>query len=496
MPVPACRPNRQSAIRCIAILVACLAVLAAFQPGAAAAWPRPTGPATWPVAEGGSFRYHVQPPTGGTASPSAEAFRTEFGPVFDSAEHLASTILATAKIGPVDVYAYSNLSLFQSAVKARTVGLTPHAAVVVDTQSSEVMVDLTTLLTLSATQVEDAVRNAVTQMVVQHAASGAAPSALAAGVALYVELPTPEYLARLASTVQEATQRNRLLTWFDLNRPIASSDHELALGESYAMVSFLITRYDIPALRTLLADLPKAASWQDAYRTAFAADAASIEQQWRADLPRWTTSGWRDNLIASFDLGPARALLGQGQYVAAKALLDPSLNLYRQLNDPESLTEAQTLMSQADTGIQAEALMTEIETALRGYDYARATNLLDQADIQYKSLPTEQVPQSLLTTYRQLASDGLTASAQLAEADRLAGSWGSYPEARSAAQSAGATFARLGDEQNRQSAQNVLDRLDNRQRRLVVMMLGLGLITLAWLVLWLHARGPSNVKWA
>jgi hypothetical protein len=381
-------------------------------------------------------------------------------------------------------------------ITSRPIGLTPHPVVVVDAASADVLVDLTTLLTLSTTQVEDAVRNAVTQVAVQHAAGGAAPPALAAGIGLYVELPTPEYLARLASTVQEAAQRNRLLAWFDLNRPIASSDHELALGESYAMVAFLINRYDIPALRTLLTGLPKAASWQDAYRTAFAADAASIEQQWRDDLPRWTTSGWRDNLIASFDLGPAKALLGQGQYVAAKALLDPSLNLYRQLNDPASLAEAQALMAQADTGIQAEALMTEIETALREFDYVRAANLLDQADIQYKALPAEQVPQSLLATYRQLATDGMNATAQLAEADRLAGSWGSYPEARSAAQSAGATFARLGDEKNRQSAQVVLDRLDNRQRRLVVMMFGLGLITLAWLVLWLRARGPSNVKWA
>jgi hypothetical protein len=471
-------------------------MLGALLPGTAAAFPRSLGPTSWPAAEGGSFRYHVQPAMSGATAPSAEAFRTEFGPVFDTAERLATTILATSKVGPVDVYAYSNLSLFQAMTKSRPIGLTPHAAVVVDTASSDVLVDLTTLLTLSTTQVEDAVRNAVTQVAVQHAAGGAAPPAVAAGIGLYVELPTPEYLARLASTVQDAAQQNRLLAWFDLNRPIASSDHELALGESYAMVAFLINRYDIPALRTLLAGLPKAATWQDAYRTAFAADAASIEQQWRADLPRWTTSGWRDNLMASFDLGPAKALLGQGQYVAAKALLDPSLNLYRQLNDPTSLAETQALMAQADTGIQAEALMTEIETALREYDYVRAANLLDQADIQYKALPADQVPQSLLMTYRQLATDGLNATAQLAEADRLAGSWGSYPEARSAAQSAGATFARLGDEKNRQSAQLVLDRLDNRQRRLVVMMLGLGLITLAWLVLWLRARGPSNVKWA
>jgi hypothetical protein len=77
----------------------------------------------------------------------------------------------------------------------------------------------------------------------------------------------------------------------------------------------------------------------------------------------------------------------------------------------------------------------------------------------------------------------------------MADSWGSYPEARAAAKDAGNTFARLGDEPNRAASDSVLNRLDNRQRRLVVLMGCLGLLTLAWLGLWLRARGPAEVKW-
>jgi urease accessory protein UreF len=286
-----------------------------------------------------------------------------------------------------------------------------------------------------------------------------------------------------------------LLNWFDINRPVADADRELAIAESYAAIAYLIERYDLPAVRAFFEAIPTAPSWQEAARSAFQADAATIEQQWRADLPRWTVSGWRDNLIAAFDLSPARSLLTQGQYVAAKALLDPSLNLYRQLDDPVALQDVQALMTQADTGIQAEALMTEVEAALKAYDYARASNLLDQAEIQYRSLPVDQVPEPLLATFRQLATDGLTAQGQLKEADRMADSWGSYPEARAAARDAGNTFARLGDEPNRSAAESVLNRLDNRQRRLVVLMGCLGVLALAWLGLWLRARGPAEVKW-
>ena len=316
-----------------------------------------------------------------------------------------------------------------------------------------------------------------------------------AGIGLYVELPTSEYLARLAANVLSAQKQETLLTWFDLNQAQPAADAELTLDESYAAIAFLISRYDIPALRAFLTNLATSATWQDALRTAFQTDAAEVEQLWRADLQRWTASGWRDNLMASFDLEPARNLLAQGQYVAAKALLDPSLNLYRQLSDPQSLRKAQGLMNQADTGIQAEALMTEIQTALQAHDYSRASNLLDQAEIQYKALPDDQVPHALLTTYRQMATDGLTALAKLKDADRLAGSWGSYPEARAAARDAGATFARLGDDENRKSADSVLHRLDTRQRRLVVLMGILGVIALAWLGLWLRARGPAELQW-
>jgi hypothetical protein len=495
MLVPAQQLKRRTAARLIAIVVVGIAIFGTLSPSIQASWPERIGPAAWPTVRSGSYQYHVQPPVDATELPSAEAFQTEFGPLFDSAGTLAASILAVPAPETIDVYAYANPALFQAATTSRPVALSRHMAVAADLESGSILINAPELLALSTTQVEDAIRNAVTQLAVQRAAAGVALSGFATGIALYVELPPSEYLAKLASTVQTAAQQDTLLTWFDLNRPVAATDRELALAESYAIVSFLIDRYDIPTLRAFLAELPKAESWQAAMRTVYAVDAATIEQQWRDDLPRWTTSGWRDNLIAAFDLEPARALLAQGQYVAAKAVLDPSLNLYRQLNDPEALADAQALMSEADTGIQAEALMIEVESALQAHDYSRASNLLDQAEIQYASLPSDQTPNSLLSTYRQLATDGLTASTQLARAAKLADSWGKYPEARAAARDAGATFARLGDDANRTSAEQVLDRLDSRQRRLVVLVGCLGVMTLLWLALWVRARGPGDVKW-
>ena len=44
-------------------------------------------------------------------------------------------------------------------------------------------------------------------------------------------------------------------------------------------------------------------------------------------------------------------------------------------------------------------------------------------------------------------------------------------------------------------AESVLSSLDTRQRRLVLMLGALAVLTLAWLALWLWARGHSELRW-
>jgi hypothetical protein len=261
------------------------------------------------------------------------------------------------------------------------------------------------------------------------------------------------------------------------------------------VIAFLIDRFDLPPLQRFLVELQTAESWRDALRAAYGRDPNALERQWREDLPRWTTSGWRENIVAAFDLEPARQLLAQANYLAAKATLEPSQSLYRQLNDPETLAEVDALVKQADTGIQAESLMMQAEQALQLHTYERALSLVMQARSQYEALPSEQRPEELLATYERLATDGMTAEQNLVRAEQLSGSWGDYPEARSAARDAGTTFAQLGDSENYAQAARVLDDLDGRQRRLVLAMGALAVLTLAWLALWLWARGPSELAW-
>jgi hypothetical protein len=67
--------------------------------------------------------------------------------------------------------------------------------------------------------------------------------------------------------------------------------------------------------------------------------------------------------------------------------------------------------------------------------------------------------------------------------------------ARGAALAAGAGYARLGNEDGLAQTRDVLQALDSRQRRLVLLFGGLALLTGAWLALWLWARGGRQLDW-
>jgi hypothetical protein len=270
---------------------------------------------------------------------------------------------------------------------------------------------------------------------------------------------------------------------------------DLAIAEQYAVTAFLIDHYGISAYRSFLNASTTATDWRTALQAGYGLPANEIERAWRDDLSRWTNSGWKTNVLAGFDLDPARTLLERGNYAAAKAILERSQRLFSEIGDEVSLQTVSTLLTQCDIGLQAEALMAQTEAALRGFEYARAGDLLTQAEAQYARLPPDQRPTAVLDAYRSLTNRGLTAIAQLQNGERLAGSWTEFPRARDDARAAGATFAELGDSDRLIEATKVLDQIDKRQRKLVMLLGGLALISLIWLLLWREHGVNQTMRW-
>ena len=335
-----------------------------------------------------------------------------------------------------------------------------------------------------------------TNVVAREASAGRIPRGFDEGLAAYFERPVAARLARHAALVQNARAGGDLMSWSDLNRPAAPDiPPPVLMAHAYSMVAFLIDRHGQAVLGKFISALADEPDWRAVLRTTYSRAPNELEAQWEESLPRWTAGGWRTNLLAAFDLQPARELLELGHYATARRELEQSLRLFTDLGDDEGISEVGTLLGQTDTGLQAETFMSQAQAALEHHDYNRAQTLLQEARTQYDRLSAAQEPTELIAAYDELAQAGMQASLDLENARQQSLRWADYPMARASALAAGAGYARLGDDAGRGQTAEVLNALDSRQRRLVLLFGGLALLTAAWLTLWLWARGGTQLDW-
>jgi len=481
----------------VLVLVSLLLALLARPVAAQDPLPRPPygPPAGFSAHETTHYRFYVQ----SNPALDAPAFAAAYGPAADRGFEELAVVFGVAPPAKTTVLVYADDAAYAAAASAleRPESAAVGAFAAVDRAANRIHLSLPRIVAGSALEAENAVRHATAHLMVAVVAGDRAPRGFDEGIAQYVERPVNPKLNRIAALLLNANQRGELPSWSDLNRPQPrAQDADLLNAEAYAVVAFLVDRYGLRTFGEFLATMRTEPDWRAAMRAVYDRPPDEIEEQWREFLPRWVASGWRVNLVAAFDLQPARDLLAKAHYAAAKAVLDESLRLANDLGDEPRKIEVEALRAQADTGLQAEALMIQTQQALERHTYDRAQSLLAQARAEYGKMPAEQRPEEMLGIYDRLAASGVRAAVDLDEARRLANSWGDYPAARDAAVDAGTAFAQLGDEEMTQRAQAILNDLDARQRRVVLMLGALGALTIAWLALWLWARGRAELNWA
>jgi hypothetical protein len=480
------RPDLTARHSWIAAFIGCLLLLAPATPALAQ---QTNG---WGTAETTHFRYLVQ----ANGALSATAFATKYGEAAEAAFDDLTQVFAVTTSDKLTIKVFVDAKAYSDAVAATGRLEVPGIIAVADPKMFTILIPLDQFAAKTPLETENNLRHAVAHILTGIASGFTVPRGFDEGIAQYVERPVVPQLARNAALVQGASQNGQLLSWSDLNRTKPPVDNpDLIAAQAYSVTDFLISRFRIPAYQRFLKALPASTSWREALQTAFGRSSDTIERQWRDNLPQWAAGDWRNNLMAGFDLGPARDLLAKGNYAAAKQALAQSQQLFTEIGDRQGLKQVESMLAQCDTGIQAEALMVQVQQALEHHVYDRAASLLTQARAQYNLLPTEQRPHTLLDTYDHLAQSGIKAGQQLDEATQRSHRWGDYPQARSAALAAGKTYADLGDKDKRTETQTLLDQLDGRQRRIVMLLGALGALTFAWLALWLWARGPSTIKW-
>jgi hypothetical protein len=436
-------------------------------------------------------RIYVEP--GGETD--ADAFARTWGLLIDDAiDQLAAFLPPLA--APVDIYVYTREASFGAATATARWPEPEGSDVLANPGRGDVAVDFVAFSRRTPLEAENELRHALAHVANREVSRGRVPRGFDEGLAAYFERPVAARMARHAALVQNARSSGTLLSWSDLNRPAPpDAPPPVVMAHAYSMVAFFIDQHGPRVFGEFIAALGQEPDWRAVLRETYNRAPNELEAQWEENLPRWTAGAWRTNLLAAFDLRPAQESLQLGHFTTARRGLEQSLRLFSDLSDEEGIAEVNTLLRQVDTGLQAETFMSQIQVALEHHDYDRAQSLLDQARAQYARLAPELTPAELLTAYQELAMAGVQAGVDLDAARRLSLRWVDYASARAAALAAGAAYAELGDEQGVSQTSDVLQALDSRQRRLVLLFGGLTLLTAAWLALWLWAREGTQLDW-
>lgn len=480
-PVPRTRSMSRTCCLLLAVLIAMCELVQTGQSASAA----PADGASWETRSSNRALFHFNPALQADSAVSPDAFASTFGEAVDTAVNELSLVAGVDITSPVDIWVTTSYESSTGSVLA-----------LFDPSDRSIGIAGDQIVAATEIDAENAIRNAVARRVIFDASGGSLAPAFVDGIALYAERPLTSELSRFAALLQNANTGGSLYSWADLNRPqTGTAAVSLADSEKYAVTAYLLDHFGIAAYRAFLTASATATDWRAALETAFGMPASEIERGWRDDLSRWTNNGWKTNIIAGFDLDPARALLERGNYAAAKAELERSQRLFSELGDDARLQTVSTLITQCDTGLQAEALMTQTETALGEFAYERANDLLSQAEEQYARMPPEQRPTTMIERYRSITNQGIGAIQQLANAQSLANSWTDFPRARDDAMDAGSIFATLGDANRREEAEVVLQKIDQRQRRLVYLLGGFAIISLVWLLLWRRHGIATMMRW-
>jgi hypothetical protein len=397
---------------------------------------------------------------------------------------------------PIQIEVYSAIPAYQAAVdEFSRVDLEGQIALA-DPPGATIALPIDSFRSLTQPDAENQFRHALSHVVAGWASDFNIPRGFDEGLAQYVEKPNLPVQARLAALVHAASQEGKLTSWSNLNRATPLDDDDIERAQSYSMVAYLIQHQGLADFWQFLEELKTAETWRDAMNVAFAPTTSDqIERQWKEDIPAWAAGDWRWNLMTGFDLEPARQQLARGNFEGAASALEISDLLLRDVNDPERAAEVAELKDQARIGDLAETKMAEAQQALEQFVYDRAAAAVAQAEEQYAQLPPETRPDELIATYKDMAARGMAATNQLEIAHIQAGNWADYDDTRAAAVSAGSDFSALGDAEQRDDADRLVDAMDQEQLRIVLLLGALAVLTFGWLFLWLRTRGPQPMKW-
>jgi hypothetical protein len=220
-------------------------------------------------------------------------------------------------------------------------------------------------------------------------------------------------------------------------------------------MAFLADKYGMGDFADFMSRLRDNVPWQNAMDGAYGKTVAQLQAEWEDYLPGFLKDGWKQNLLAAYDLSPGVALYDAGHFKDAASDFALSQKLYSGLGRIDRASEAADYFAKAQQADGAAALAADARKALEGYDYKSAHDKAEQALGTFNKLGLEDQAAAASQT-NDLAQSGLAASAALARAQSELQNL-NLPGAHSDALSAAEAFGKLGDLDNARQANRIAE---------------------------------------
>ena len=351
---------------------------------------------------------------------------------------------------------------------ARAEGVLGHAR----PSSNEVGLALNRLRDQSEALRRDTIRHELTHIVLAEMSDQRLPIGFQEGIAQYLE-QDPEARERVVRGLRRAIDEDQLLGFNDLNRTRAFMSRPwFSYPQSYSVVAFLTERHGLGKVVDLVRATRDAETLDAASTRAFGAPLDALEQEWKASLPAFLDGGYARNQLDAWEMTEPRQKLAESRFAEARVGFEYAARLFEGLGRTERLDQARDGARRASLGVEGLELSHQGAAALGGFDYARATELLGQAESRWSSLGDES-RRALTAAALEQARTGTVAEVGLIEARTLLEDW-KFQDATDRALGAGQAFAALGDEARTEEANQLMADVRETQTRLATYAIGAG----------------------
>jgi hypothetical protein len=235
------------------------------------------------------------------------------------------------------------------------------------------------------------------------------------GIAQYVERD-PNTDRDTLEGLRRAYAADRLLSWTDLLRTATFQQQpNIAYPQSHAMVAYLVEKHGVGAIGRLLDALRDGQVIQLALTTAFGADAATLERDWRGSLPNVLVAGLPRNVLDDGNLRPAQLAAAEQRWADAASLARVAEQFWKDIGQGGRAEDARSLAELAEGVLVYRQAEEQAEQRLVERRYQEAS---DQVTIAIQRLPASTDP--AYRTQLQVLADRAQAGLQGEESLGLA----------------------------------------------------------------------------